>query len=69
MKRRIREILPGQRYRKVGPGGGTWEVVAVRADASGATHARMCAVEDGKSFRTFATGVLVDPRSFQLVED
>ena len=32
MQRRTREIVQGQRYRKIGAGGGMWEVVAVRAD-------------------------------------
>ena len=69
MQRRAREIAPGQRYRKIGPGGGTWVVVAVRTDASGAAHARMQAVDDAKSFRTFAIGALADTRNFQPIED
>jgi hypothetical protein len=69
MQRRAREIAPGQRYRKIGPGGGIWEVVAVRTDASGATHARLRSIDDAKSFRTFAIGALADHRNFQPVDD
>ena len=44
-------------------------VVAVRTDASGAAHARMQAVDDAKSFRTFTIGALADTRNFQPIED
>jgi hypothetical protein len=69
MQRRTREIVQGQRYRKIGAGGGLWEVVAVRTDASGAIHARMQSIEEPKTFRTFAIGALADMRNFHIVED
>ena len=69
MKRRAREIAPGQRYRKIGPGGVIWEVVSVRTDASGAAHARMKSTEDAETFRTFATGALTDQRDFYPIDD
>ena len=69
MQRRAREIVQGQRYRKIGAGGGMWEVVAVRTDASGATHARMLSIEEPTTFRTFAIGALSDTRNFHIVED
>jgi hypothetical protein len=68
MQRRVREIAPGQRYRKIGPGSGIWEVVAIRTDASGTAHARLRSVDDAKSFRTFAIGALADQRNFQLID-
>ncbi len=69
MQRRTREIVQGQRYRKIGAGGGMWEVVAVRADESGAIHARMRSIDEPKTFRTFAIGALADTRNFHVVED
>jgi hypothetical protein len=68
-RRRAREIAVGQRYRKVGPGGGLWEVVAVRTDASGSVHAHLQSIEEPKSFRTFAIGALADTRNFQPEAD
>jgi hypothetical protein len=68
MRRRHREIVQGQRFNKVGPGGGLWEVVAIKTDAAGATHAIMVSVTEPKTFRTFSNEILIDPRSFQLVE-
>ncbi len=69
MPRRTRDIVQGQHYRKVGPAGGVWEVVALHTDASGATHAKMRRVDDPKTFRTFAVGALADARNFQFVKD
>ena len=69
MPRRTREIVQGQHYRKVGPAGGVWEVVALHTDASGAVHAKLCRADDPKTFRTFAIGALADTRSFQFVKD
>jgi len=68
-RRRSREIAVGQRYRKVGPGGGSWTVVAVRTDASGAIHAHLQSIEEPKSFRTFSIGALADTRNFQIEDD
>jgi hypothetical protein len=69
MPRRTHEIVQGQHYRKVGPAGGVWEVVALHTDASGAVHAKLCRTDDPKTFRTFAIGALADTRSFQFVKD
>jgi hypothetical protein len=69
MARRVRDIAEGQHYRKAGPAGGIWEVVAVRTDASGAVHAKMRSVEDNRTYRTFAIGALADTRNFQFVKD
>jgi hypothetical protein len=69
MPRRIREIVQGQHFRKIGPAGGVWEVVALHTDASGTVHAKMRLVAEPKTFRTFAIGALTDPRSFQFVKD
>ncbi len=69
MRRRSREIAVGQCYRKVGPGGGSWKVVAVRTDASGAVHAHLQSIEEPKSFRTFAIGALADTHNFQIEDD
>jgi hypothetical protein len=68
-RRRSREIAVGQRYRKVGPGGGSWKVVAVRTDGSGAIHARMQSLDEPESFRTFSIGALADARSFQIEDE
>jgi hypothetical protein len=67
MKRRTHEIAQGQLYRKVGRVASVWEVVAVKADASGAVHARMRSAEEPTTFRTVATEMLLDNHNFQLV--
>jgi len=69
MARRTREIAEGQHYRKAGPAGGVWEVIALHTDASGAVHAKLRSLADLKTYRTFAIGALADPRNFQLVND
>jgi hypothetical protein len=69
MPRRTREIVHGQHYRKVGPAGGVWEIVALHTDASGAVHAKMRRIDEPKTYRTFAIGALTDPRNFQFVKD
>ena len=69
MQRRARDIIEGQRYRKIGAGGGLWEVIAIGSDASGAMHARMQSIDEPKTFRTFAIGALADPRSFYAIDE
>jgi hypothetical protein len=69
MPRWTREIVQGQHFRKAGPAGGVWEVVALHTDASGAVHAKMVRVDDPKTFRTFSIGALADTRNFQCVKD
>ena len=69
MQRRGREVAEGQHYQKVGPGGGAWEIVAVRTDTIGATHARMRSVLEPTTFRTFAVEAVLDLRNFRLIED
>jgi hypothetical protein len=69
MQRRTREIAPGQSYRKVAKGGGLWEVVSVRTDESGATHARLKSLSDPGTFRTFAIEAVLDMRNFLPIED
>jgi hypothetical protein len=69
MARRTREIAEGQHFRKVGPAGGVWEVIALHTDASGAVHAKLRNVDEVKTFRTFAIGALADPRNFQFIKD
>mgnify|MGYP001552751999 CR=1 FL=1 len=69
MQRRGREVAEGQRYQKVGKGGGSWEVVAVNADSSGATHAKMRSLTEPKTFRTFAIEAVLDLRNFRLIEE
>ena len=68
MQRRLREIVEGQRFQKVAPGGGVWEVVAVRTDASGARHARMRSLNEPTTFRTFAIEAVLDTRNFRILE-
>jgi len=68
MQRRKNDIAEGQRYQKAGSGGGMWEVVAVRTDASGATHARLRSLNEPKTFRTFGIDALYDTRNFRPVD-
>ena len=69
MQRRGREVAEGQRYQKIGKGGGNWEVVAVRTDSSGAVHAKMRSLTEPKTFRTFAIEAVLDLRNFRLLEE
>ncbi|WP_404326783.1 hypothetical protein [Aerophototrophica crusticola] len=67
MIRRRREIIPGQRYRKLGFGAMLWEVVGLSEDALGNTHVRLRQVGDPRTLKTLAASVLDDPSQFQLV--
>ena len=69
MRRKKREIVEGQRYRKLGPSGGIWEVVAVRKDGMGAMHAQMKRSDDPKTLKTLSVATLLDPEQFERVGD
>ena len=65
--RRKREVVEGQMFRKLGPGGGIWEVVAIRKDGLGTQHAQMKRADDPKTLKTLAVAALLDPSQFEIV--
>ncbi len=65
--RRKREVVEGQMFRKLGPGGGIWEVIAVRKDGLGTQHAQMKRSDDPKTLKTLAVAALLDPHEFEMV--
>ncbi|WP_207478434.1 hypothetical protein [Arenibaculum pallidiluteum] len=68
MRRNKRDIVEGQKYRRLGPGGGVWEVVALRKDGMGAVHAQMKRADDPKTLKTLAIAALLDPEQFERLE-
>lgn len=66
--RRKREISEGQLLRKLGPGGGVWQVVAVRKDGLGTQHAQMVRADDPKTLKTLAVSTLLDPHQFEWLD-
>ncbi len=68
MRRKKRDIVEGQKYRKLGPGGGIWEVVALRKDGMGAIHAQMKRADDPKTLKTLSVAALMDPEQFERME-
>ncbi|HYI69364.1 MAG TPA: hypothetical protein VEX87_06455 [Skermanella sp.] len=67
MRRKKNEIVEGQRFRRLGPGGGVWEIVAIRKDVMGATHAQMKRADDPKTLKTLAVAALLDPAQFEPI--
>lgn len=67
MIRRRREIVLGQRYRKLGFGAILWEVVGTSVDALGHAHVRLRRVGDPRTLKTLAVTVLEDPNQYVLV--
>jgi hypothetical protein len=68
MRLKKRDIAEGQKYRKLGPGGGVWEVVALRKDGMGAVHAQMRRADDPKTLKTLAIAALMDPEQFERLD-
>jgi hypothetical protein len=68
MRRKKRDVVEGQQYRKLGPGGGVWEVVALRKDGMGAVHAQMKRADDPKTLKTLSIAALSDPEQFERLE-
>ena len=62
---RKREIIEGQMFRRLGPGGGVWQVVMVRRDGVGLAHAQMSRTDDPKTLKTLAIAALQDPSQFE----
>jgi len=67
--RRKREVVEGQMFRKLGPGGGVWEVVAVRKDGLGTQHAQLKRADDPYTLKTLSVAALLDPHQFEPVEE
>ena len=67
--RRKREIVEGQMFRKLGPGGGIWEVVAIRKDGMGTQHAQMKRADDPYTLKTLAGVALLDPHQFEWISE
>jgi hypothetical protein len=69
MRRRLREVTEGQWFRKRSPGGGTWEVVAIRRDAIGALHAQIRRADDRSTYKTLAAVALLNHHEYELVDN
>lgn len=67
--RRRKEILEGQRYRKIGRVGTTWEVIAIRRDPLGNVHAQLCRTDDPLTLKTLSSAALCDPELYERVAD
>lgn len=67
--RRKREVVEGQLFRKLGPGGGLWEIVAIRKDGLGTQHAQMRRADDPKTLKTISVATLLDPQYFEWVAE
>ncbi len=67
--RRKREVVEGQMFRRLGPGGGIWEVIAVRKDGLGTQHAQMQRTDDPKTLKTLAVTALLDSDQFEMVAE
>lgn len=67
--RRKREVVEGQMYRKLGPGGGVWEVIAVRKDGMGTQHAQMRRTDDPKTLKTLSAAALLNAQEFETVAE
>ena len=67
MLRRSIEFAVGQRVRKKAKGGGVWEIMAIRKDASGAVHIEMFNVMDPNTRRTLSRVALSDGDQFELL--
>ncbi len=67
MLRKQVEFSVGQRLRKKMRGGGTWEIMAIRKDPSGAVHVEMFNVVDKNTRRTLSSSVLADPDQFEVI--
>jgi hypothetical protein len=52
-------------FRRLGPGGGVWQVVHIRKDAVGMFHAQMQRADDPKTLKTLATAALLDTTQFE----
>ncbi|AWK89082.1 hypothetical protein [Azospirillum thermophilum] len=67
--RRKRDVAEGQLFRKLGPGGGIWEVIAVRKDGMGTQHAQLKRIDDPKTLKTLSVSALLDSQQFEAVAE
>ena len=66
---RTRDITEGQIFRRLGPGGGVWQVVTVRRDGVGMSHAQMKRADDPKTLKTLAIDALQDHTQFERMTE
>ena len=65
---RRREVASGQTYRRVGAGGGVWEVAGVRKDGMGTPHAMLRRIDDPNTLKTLSVATLLDSTQFEPVD-
>jgi hypothetical protein len=63
-----REVQPGQRYRQT-DSTSIWEVLNLKADAEGISHARLVRVGDATAAKTISVDALRDPRLYKPVQE
>ncbi|HRJ60264.1 MAG TPA: hypothetical protein PKZ97_00020 [Azospirillaceae bacterium] len=62
---RRREVASGQMFRRVGAGGGVWEVAAIRKDGMGTPHAMLRRIDDPNTLKTLSVTTLLDNSQFE----
>jgi hypothetical protein len=65
MRRMGSEVVEGQRFRRRLPGGGVWEVVTVRSDASGRPHVQLRRTDEPHTTKTLSVSALTDGSLFE----
>jgi len=62
-----REVQPGQKYKQT-DSTSIWEVMFLKSDAEGISHARLVRVGDLTAAKTISVNALKDPRLYRPVE-
>lgn len=62
-----REVQPGQKFRQTDTSS-IWEVLDLKKDAEGISHARLVRVGDMTAAKTISVTALKDPRMYRLAE-
>lgn len=65
---RRKEVVSGQNFRRIGAGGGVWQVTGIRKDALGTPHAMLCRLDDPNTLKTLSVTTLLDNSQFEPID-
>lgn len=66
---RRRDVVEGQQFRRLGSGNAVWEVMSVRKDSMGQSHAQLRRADDPTTRKTLSLGALLDSGEFERLND
>jgi hypothetical protein len=63
-----KDVVAGQSYRRIGGGGGVWQVISIGKDSMGMVHAKLRREDDPNTLKTLCVSTVLDREQFEPLD-